>query len=149
MKAKSTLAIAVAGILAAALISFSTIQAADADHRNRIAGKLSAPSGGNPFGGDEIGAYKIVTDGHKTRVSVDVEIEPAAGMVHEGWLVDAATGYKLSLGLLDDDSLHFRQNMVNPFTYNMLVITEEPKNDADPNPATPVGGALLPDPFGI
>lgn len=112
-------------------------------------GDLTAPSGGNPFGGEKIGTFEIKTKGYAARISADVEIKPSDGMVFEGWLVDAGTGYKLSLGQLRDDSLHFRQNMVNSFTYNMLVITEEPAGDTDPNPATPVAGAGLPSPFGI
>ncbi len=152
MNQKSVLGIAVAAVMAAALVAAAfgqTAVAKEADDKTRIRGELTAPSGGNPFGGDAIGTFKIKTDGHATRISAQVEIEPADGMVLEGWLVDAATDYKLSLGQLRGDSLNFRQNMVNPFTYNVIVITEEPVGDTDPNPATPVGGALLPSPFGM
>jgi hypothetical protein len=38
--------------------------------------------------------------------------------------------------------------MVNVYTYGVLVITTEPRWDLDPNPATPVAGALLSAPFG-
>lgn len=38
--------------------------------------------------------------------------------------------------------------MVNPFTYTVFFITEEPENDVDPNSADPVGGVELEDPFG-
>jgi hypothetical protein len=48
------------------------------------------------------------------------------------------TGYKLSLGQFGDrGSLSFRQNIVNPHTYNVIVMTEEPANDLDLNPADP------------
>lgn len=149
MNSKSVLGIAGAAVMAAVLIAAALGQTAIADDKTRITGELTAPSGGNPFGGETIGTFKIKTDGHATRISADVEIEPAEGMVLEGWLVDAGTGYKLSLGQLRGDSLNLRQNMVNPFTYNMVVITEEPVGDTDPNPAAPVGGSLLPSPFGI
>lgn len=152
MNSKTILGFAVAAVLATAIIVAAFSQQATANEdkdKTRITGDLTAPSGDNPIGGDKIGTFKIKTDGHKTKISADVEVEAADGMVLEGWLVDKETGYKLSLGQLRGDSLHLRQNIVNPFTYNMLVITEEPAGDTDPNPAAPVGGAVLPNPFGI
>ncbi|MEW6587964.1 MAG: hypothetical protein AB1299_02215 [Thermoproteota archaeon] len=62
----------------------------------------------------------------------------------EGWLVDEDTNYKLSLGKLDErGNLSFTQKMVNPSIYDFLVMTEEPINDIDPNPSTPIGGAKI------
>lgn len=58
------------------------------------------------------------------------------------------TGYKLSLGLLKDGKLAFTQRMVNPFIYDLVVITEEPTHDTDPNPHTPVAGVQISEPFG-
>jgi len=122
-------------------------------------GELTAPSGSAPFGGDVVGAYRISVRGSQVTISAWLEMEPPAGYVFEGWLVDMQTGYKLSLGALshgDDDEdneegrivLEFHQRMVNVWTYGVLVITTEPSRDLDPNPAMPVAGALLPRPFG-
>jgi len=147
------LAVALAAVLATGTVAALSAQSAVADHgtsdRNRVSGDLTAPAGGNPFGGDYVGDYSIVTNGHRTVVRAHVDIEPSDGMVLEGWLVDMGTGYKLSLGQFNDrGSLGFGQRIVNPHTYNVIVVTEEPANDIDPNPATPVGGAELPSPFG-
>jgi hypothetical protein len=115
----------------------------------KIEGTLTAPSGGNPFGGSPVGSYSVkVENGHEVKIKADFDTEPAAGFVLEGWLVDVATGYKLSLGQLEETALKLKQTQVNPFTYNVLVITLEPYNDTDPNPAVPVGGDLLATPFG-
>ena len=45
--------------------------------------------------------------------------------------------------------LMFSQSMVNPWIYDVLVITEEPIGDSDPAPNVPVGGVLLETPFGL
>jgi hypothetical protein len=150
---KQILAIALAAVLATGTITILSAQSAEADHGNSdrgvIRGDLTSPSDGNPFGGDEIGSYSILTVGHKTVVRAHIELEPSDGMVLEGWLVDMGTGYKLSLGQFSDrGSLAFGQSMVNAHTYDVLVVTEEPEGDIDPNPATPIGGAALPSPFG-
>lgn len=146
------LAVALAAVLAAGTISALSVQSAAADHtsdKNKLRGDLTSPASGNPFGGDDIGDYSIITNGHKTVIRAHVDVEPSEGMVLEGWLVDMGTGYKLSLGQFrDGGTLVFGQNIVNAHTYNLIVITEEPANDVDPNPATPVGGAGLPSPFG-
>lgn len=125
-----------------------------------IRGDLTEPSGGSPFGGDLVGAYRISFRSGGVSITAWIERTPAPGQTFEGWLVDMQTDYKLSLGALtsaddddDDDGgprwvLKFHQRMVNPFTYGVLVITTEPLGDADPNPAAPVAGALLPAPFG-
>jgi hypothetical protein len=129
---------------------FSAMGAAEATDRGRISGTLTAPSNGNPFGGDQVGTFSVLSDGSQTSIFARVDIVASEGSVLEGWLVDEGTGYKLSLGQLNDNngSLIFHQDLVNAYTYNVLVITEEPDNDTDPNPATPVGGAPLPSPFG-
>lgn len=140
------------GILAVAAL----LPAAEA---RAFRGELTAPSGADPFGGDAVGAYRISVRGSQVSISAWVELEPPAGYVFEGWLVDMQTGYKLSLGGLtghgDDDDDHegrmvlsFHQRMVNVYTYGVLVITAEPTRDLNPNPAMPVAGALLPAPFG-
>ena len=110
-------------------------------------GDLTTPSGGAPFGGDVVGSFEIEVEGDEVEIEVDVDISVPDGHVLEGWLVDMDTGYKLSLGMLQSD-LDFEQNMVNPFTYGVLVITMESAADLDPNAAMAVAGALLPAPFG-
>lgn len=140
------------GILAAAAL----LPAAEA---RGFRGELTAPSGGNPFGGDIVGQYRISVRGHQVSISAWVKLDPPSGYVFEGWLVDMQTGYKLSLGSLagegddedDDDGrmvLSFDQRMVNVYTYGVLVVTAEPKGDLDPNPAMPAAGTLLRAPFG-
>jgi hypothetical protein len=111
-------------------------------------GQLTAPQGEQPFGGAAVGTYMVEVRGNRVEVRATLDQGPASGQVHEGWLVDPQTGYKLSLGLVEGGSLRFEQAMVNPWTYGMLVITSEPAGDADPNPAQPVGGAMLQAPFG-
>jgi hypothetical protein len=140
----------VAAVVAAGTASiFSITDAAEATNKERIAGTLTTPSDGNPFGGDEVGTFSVRSDGSETSISADVSLVAPEGSVLEGWLVDVGTDYKLSLGQLDGKgSLSFRQDLVNAYTYNVLVITEEPEDDTDPNAATPVGGAPLPSPFG-
>jgi hypothetical protein len=128
---------------------FSAIGAAEATAERIISETLTAPSNGDPFGGDQVGTFNVLSDGNQTSIFAQVDLVASEGSVLEGWLVDAATDYKLSLGELNDDgSLIFHQDLVNAYTYNLLVITEEPDNDTDPNAATPVGGAPLPSPFG-
>jgi hypothetical protein len=147
----------VLGIILAAIVVaagggaalFSAIGAAEATVEGIISGTLTAPSNGDPFGGDQVGTFNVLSDGNQTSIFAHVDLVASEGSVLEGWLVDAATDYKLSLGELNDDgSLIFHQDLVNAYTYNLLVITEEPDNDTDPNAATPVGGAPLPSPFG-
>ena len=114
-----------------------------------IRGDLTAPAGDAPFGGDVAGEYLIRVNGQDVSILTDFESSPSEGMVHEGWLVDMATGYKLSLGQSDErNHLFFSQTIVNPWIYDVLVITEEPIGDTDPAPNKPVGGKLLEEPFG-
>ncbi|MGI0048360.1 MAG: anti-sigma factor [Nitrososphaera sp.] len=140
---------ALAAVLATGTVAVLSVQSAAASDKDRVSGDLTSPAEGNPFGGDDVGDYSIVTAGHKTVVRAQADIEPSNGRVLEGWFVDMGTGYKLSLGQFrDNGSLSFEQNIVSPHTYKVIVVTEEPANDLDPNPATPVGGAELPSPFG-
>lgn len=135
----------IAGIGAVALVAaLALLPAAQAQE---FEGDLTTPSGGAPFGGDVVGSFEIEVEGHEVEIVASVDISVPDGHVLEGWLVDMDTGYKLSLGMLQSD-LEFEQNIVNPWTYGVLVITMEPAADLDPNPAMPVAGALLPAPFG-
>jgi hypothetical protein len=145
----------VLGIILAAIVAaggaaiFSGMSAAEATVEEIISGTLTAPSNGDPFGGDQVGTFNVLSDGNQTAIFAHVDLVASEGSVLEGWLVDVGTDYKLSLGQLNDNgSLIFHQDLVNAYTYNLLVITEEPDNDTDPNAATPVGGAPLPSPFG-
>lgn len=114
-----------------------------------IRGDLTAPENSNPFGGEKIGEFVVNSDGHRTQISANVNIWPSSGKIFEGWLVDTGTGYKLSLGQLKQNGqLNFEQQLVNARTYDLIVITEEPANDSDPNPTAPEGGSTLPSPFG-
>jgi len=114
-----------------------------------IRGDLTEPAGEAPFGGDATGKYLIRVNGQYVSILTFFESSPSEGMVHEGWLVDMATGYKLSLGQSDTrNHLFFSQTIVNPWIYDVLVITEEPIGDTDPSPNKPVGGILLEEPFG-
>lgn len=49
---------------------------------------------------------------------------------------------------MENGTIDFSQNMVNPFTYTIFFITEEPQNDVDPNPATAIAGIELNASFG-
>ena len=114
-----------------------------------LRGDLTAPAGEAPFGGEDTGKYLIRVNEQKVSILTDFDANPSSGMVYEGWLVDMATGYKLSLGQADaTNHLFFSQTIVNPWIYDVLVITEEPIGDSDPAPNKPVGGVLLEQPFG-
>lgn len=126
----------------------SAVALAPAATAKAFRGDLTAPADGAPFGGDVVGSYRIDVHGERITIHAQVVLEALDGYTFEGWFVDMQTGYKLSLGELEDGTLRFRQRMVNPWTYGVLVITMEPVGDPDPNPATPAAGALLPAPFG-
>ena len=74
-----------------------------------------------------------------------ISASPGEGKVYEAWLEDAGgSGYRLSLGQVPENgTIQFSQNMVNPFTYTIFYISEEPENDADPNPADAIAGIEL------
>jgi len=65
------------------------------------------------------------------------------------WLVDKDTGYKLSIGQFNEDNrLYFYQNMVNPWIYDILGVTEEPIGDINSINTPAIGGVHLVEPFG-
>ena len=83
-----------------------------------LRGDLTAPAGEAPFGGYAVGDYLIRANGEKISILTDFSSPPSEGMVFEGWLVDMATGYKLSLGQADaTNHLFFSQTIVNPWIY--------------------------------
>lgn len=147
----SLTAILAVAIATAVTTSFFQTQTVGAQQTgDDIDGDLTAPLNGMPFGGEKIGSFSITSNDNEIDVSAQVDILPSDGNVFEGWLVDAGTEYKLSLGKLEENGeLDFQQSMVNPNTYNVLVITEETVSDPDPNAATPVGGFELQSPFGL
>jgi len=104
---------------------------------------------GNVTGGEKIGELSINTSNNVIKISANLSNSPSTGKVYEGWLVDeGGSGYNLSLGKFDDNTLVFEQNMVNPYTYSQFVVTEKPENDPDPNAAASFGGVDLHTPFG-
>ena len=114
-----------------------------------IRGDLTAPAGDAPFGGKVVGDYLIQANGQDISILTNFESNPSFGMVHEGWLVDMAIGYKLSLGQSDaQNHIFFSQTIVNPWIYDVLVITEESIGNTNPAPNVPVGGIALQTPFG-
>jgi hypothetical protein len=135
----------IGGLSSIASISFRT-QIAEAQ---QIAGDITAPSGGNPFGGEKMGTISVDSDDNETNIVADLNESPGEGKAFEGWLVDAGgSGYKLSLGQFSNGTLNFTQNMLNPYTYKNFEVTEEPDNDLDPNAAASIAGFELDIPFG-
>jgi hypothetical protein len=106
------------------------------------------------YGGQPFGVVNVASNGHTMRVSAVTDLVPNPDMVFEAWLVDgnyAASGYPLSLGqFIKDGSLAFDENMVNSYTYTDIMVTMEPRNDADPKPAwsNAVGAYYMAVPFG-
>lgn len=117
---------------------------------SNVTGDLTEAIGGNVFGGQSIGNIAINSDGHQTEINGQISATPAEGNVFEAWLEDAGgSGYRLSLGqVLENGTIQVSQHMVNPFTYTIFYITEEPENDSDPNPADAKAGLELEAPFG-
>jgi hypothetical protein len=106
------------------------------------------------YGGQPFGVVNVASNGHTMRVSAVTDLVPNPDMVFEAWLVDGnyrASGYPLSLGqFIKDGSLAFDENMVNSYTYTDIMVTMEPRNDADPKPAwsNAVGAYYMAVPFG-
>ncbi|MGD1838299.1 MAG: hypothetical protein ACPKPY_09630 [Nitrososphaeraceae archaeon] len=139
----------IAAILAVSLITNTNLGNQKIFAQETIEGTLTSPSGDNPFGGEDTGTIGIEYDKNNVSIMSELNKSPSEGMVFEGWLVDPDTGYKLSTGLLDENNAQtFEQVIVNPYIYNVYVVTEEPLEDVDPNANVPVGGFVLPSPFG-
>jgi hypothetical protein len=115
-----------------------------------VKGELTSPADDKPFGGEAVGTYYIRVRGDdQVRVFAKLDTSPSQDSVFEGWLVDVDSDYKLSLGKTNHrDVLFFTQRMVNPWIYDVLVITQEPMDDTDPSPHTPIGGSPLGASFG-
>ena len=115
-----------------------------------VTGELTQPAGGNPYGGEKIGDITVSSDGHQTNIKGLVSASPGEGNVYEAWLHDAGgSEYKLSLGQLSENgTINVSQHMVNPFTYTIFFVSEEPQDDVDPNSADAIAGVELKAPFG-
>ena len=111
---------------------------------------LTSPSDDKPFGGDVVGSYYTHQLGDRTTIVVEFDSRASEGTVYEGWLVDADSGEKTSFGTFGDNRQKqlFSTSVESNFNNDLIVITEEPRNDTDPAPHTPVGGAVLGSPFG-
>ena len=110
---------------------------------------LTAPEGPTPYGGEQKGSLTISAQGNDLNLHAFIDTAAPQDKVYEGWLEDTGgSNYKLSLGQFDDNVLNFTQSMVNPYTYSQFVITEEPKDDADPLGSDVAAGAKLETPFG-
>lgn len=115
-----------------------------------ITGDLTQASSGNSYGGEKAGEISINSDGYQVDIKGIISASPGEGNVYEAWLQDAGgSEYRLSLGqVMENGTIDFNQDMVNPFTYTIFFITEEPADDTDPNPATAIAGIELDAPFG-
>ena len=111
---------------------------------------LKTPGGNQAFGGDSKGSVSIVPTEHTVNIVANMSIPPKEGKVFEGWLVDTGgSDYKLSVGEFSKTgTLAFTCTMVNPYTYKQFLVTEEPFEDPDRNPASVIARAELVSPFG-
>lgn len=124
----------------------------------------SFPSVHGDVGGEQVGTYAIIHSGNNIVATVTMDVPPPTrGNVYEAWLFDDATGYYHSLGMLStttfgptpttivpaQDRLSITTDMVNPYLYDKIVVTEESQNNLAPSPSTIIaGGSDIPDPFG-
>ncbi len=143
------------GIAISPLLS-NDAEARSFDPTSLLQGQLTAPSDDKPFGGDVVGKYILASYDmaaleDRTTIYVQLDVRAPEGTVYEGWLVDADTGEKTSFGTFGDSrhTQQFTTSVESDFNNDIVVITEEPRNDTDPAPATPVGGAVLRTPFGL
>jgi len=118
-----------------------------------VQGDLTAPMDDKPFGGDVVGDYYIQVRDDQATISVRFDAKASPGTVYEGWLVDADSGVKTSFGIIQGSEyrqmgVQLTTSVESNFNNDLVVITEEPIVDTDPAPHTPVGGAVLGNPFG-
>ena len=103
---------------------------------------ITRADAGKPYGGEKLGTVLIEPKGHVLSVTANMSSQPTNGTVYEGWLVDdGGSGYKLSLGEFSKNgTLTYQDQMVNPYTYNQFIVTEEPFEDPDPKGADATAG---------
>jgi triacylglycerol lipase len=112
---------------------------------------LTTPSAsGSLNGGDKKGSLQFSIQDNNLVGTAEMKQQPTDGKVYEGWFEDKgdASGYSLSVGKFDNNTLTLNQTMVNPYTYTVFFVTSEPVDDPDPNPSDVVVGTNLPIPFG-
>ncbi len=113
---------------------------------------LTTPTATDLYGGDKKGILNLNVQEETVIVNATMNEPPADGKVYEGWFEDKgdASGYSLSLGKFDEETntLSTNRTMVNPFTYTIFYVTDEPVNDPDPKPSDVVVATKLPIPFG-
>ena len=136
------------GIVIAAILSVTvSFNSVNAEPLVMDINKALDPGPG--FGTEKIGTVSVDVQNRTADLSINMTAIPKPDKVFEAWLVDAdGSNYKLSLGAIEAGSLKTSEHMVNPYTYTEFIITEEPKDDVDPNAAGTYGGAELPTPFG-
>ena len=118
-----------------------------------VQGELTAPMNDKPFGGNVVGDYYLQVRDDNAIISVRIDAKASPGTVYEGWLVDADSGLKTSFGLIQNSEyrqmgVQLTTSVEKSFNDDLVVITEEPIVDTDPAPHTPIGGAVLGNPFG-
>ena len=109
-----------------------------------------AVAAGSLYGGDKKGRFQFSVQDNNIIGTAEMNEQPTDGKVYEGWFEDKgdASGYSLSVGKFDNNTLTINQTMVNPYTYTVFFVTTEPVDDPDPNPSDVVVGTKLPIPFG-
>ena len=109
-----------------------------------------AAAAGSLYGGDKKGSFQFSVQDNNIIGTAEMNEQPTDGKVYEGWFEDKgdASGYSLSVGKFDNNTLTINQTMVNPYTYTVFFVTTEPVDDPDPNPSDVVVGTKLPIPFG-
>jgi hypothetical protein len=142
-KLKFSLFVTVIAAIGSMMVSFNSINA-----EPLVMDINKALDPGPGFGTEKIGTVSIDIQNKTLDFSVNMTAMPKPDKVFEAWLVDAdGSNYKLSLGAIEAGTLKTSEHMVNPYTYTEFIITEEPKDDVDPNSAGTYGGAELPTPF--
>ena len=136
------------GIVIAAIVSMTvSFNSINAEPVVMDINKAKDPGPG--FGEEKIGTVSMDAQNRTLDLSINMTAMPKPDKVFEAWLVDAdGSNYKLSLGAIEGGSLKTSEHMVNPYTYTEFIVTEEPKDDVDPNAAGTYGGAELQAPFG-
>jgi hypothetical protein len=121
------------------------------NEKSGISLDLTTPSAaGSLNGGDKKGSFEFSVQDSNIIGTAEMNEQPTDGKVYEGWFEDKgdASGYSLSVGKFDNNTLTINQTMVNPYTYTVFFVTSEPIDDPDPNPSDVVVGTNLPIPFG-
>ena len=149
MKSNMSVAYSLATPVIALMLVAALFTLVQLTHAQQIDIDVTKATGDKPYGGEKIGTVSITPAGHVVKLVGNMTLAPSAGKVYEGWFVDAGgSGHTLSLGeFAKNGTIHFDQQMVNPYTYTQFMVTEEPFEDVDPGAAGAIGGAQLQAPF--